>query len=97
MIFDEEFYNGGVGYPKYSNYPYFKSRAEWIKITFPDEKIIEIGCAYGYLLEHLPNNSIEFKTLITRFGNILSNLFFLSSYLLITIIPPNKFYKIYYT
>ena len=54
MIFDEEFYNGGVGYPKYSNYPYFKSRAEWIKITFPDEKIIEIGCAYGYLLEHLP-------------------------------------------
>ena len=55
MIFDEEFYNGGAGYPKYSEFSHFKTRAEWLSKNFPDEKIIVIGCAYGYLLNYLTN------------------------------------------
>lgn len=51
MNFDEEYFNT-IGYKNYRNYPHFRQRAEWIKNNLSGG-ILEIGCAYGFLIEEL--------------------------------------------
>ena len=51
MIFDEEYFSS-VGYTKYRNFPHFRERAKWIKANLVGS-ILEVGCAYGYLLYEL--------------------------------------------
>ena len=58
LVFDETYFNGGNGYSKYQNYPYFTDRASWVKSNLLGN-ILEVGCAYGYLLHELNLQGVE--------------------------------------
>ena len=53
MVFDETYFTDGTrGYKNYQNYPHFAQRALWIKNNLSGS-ILEVGCAYGYLMAEL--------------------------------------------
>lgn len=54
IIFDETYFNGDQGYKEYKKYIHFTERALWVSNNLTG-KILEIGSAYGYLLEELFN------------------------------------------
>ena len=54
MDFDATYFNGESGYKQYQNYPHFVARALWVSNNLQG-KILELGSAYGYLLEELFN------------------------------------------
>jgi len=53
LKFDESYFTTNEnGMRKYKNFPHFKDRALWIKDNLSGG-ILEIGCAYGFLIEEL--------------------------------------------
>lgn len=60
IIYNKEFFNDGVGYQKYKNYSHFSQRADWIKSNLKG-KILEIGCAFGFLIEELNSMGIQIE------------------------------------
>lgn len=52
IAFDSNYYNEGVGYNNYRDFPHFAQRANWLNKNLSGS-IFEIGCGYGYLLHHL--------------------------------------------
>lgn len=55
--FDTDYFNK-EGYSNYQNYPHFKQRATWVKNNLTGT-LLEIGCAYGYLLHELTLQGVE--------------------------------------
>lgn len=59
--YDESFYNGRV-YPDYSKFKHIhKKRAEYLVKLGVTGKVLEIGCAYGYMVEELIKLGIDAK------------------------------------
>lgn len=44
---------GGSNYREYIDWPFFKERAEWIVKNLKPKKVFEIGCAKGFMINHL--------------------------------------------
>lgn len=67
LKFDEEYFEKGVGYGNYEDYPHFNQRAQWLYNYITSNnltgKIYILGCGYGYVIKHLidlgiPSNRI---------------------------------------
>ncbi len=60
ITFNEEFFNGDIGYQEYKNYPHFHDRAFWIKSNLSG-RILEIGSAHGFLIEELNSMGMQIE------------------------------------
>jgi hypothetical protein len=59
LIFDEEYFNGEIGYANYTNYPHFIQRASWLSnfmSTNGYDHVTIMGAGYGYLIKALVEN-----------------------------------------
>ncbi len=59
IIFNEKYFNED-GYGGYKNYPHFALRADWINKNLTGN-ILEIGSAFGFLIEELSLLNIEIE------------------------------------
>lgn len=44
---------GGSNYTEYIDWPFFKERAGWLVETYNPKSVFELGCAKGFMIDHL--------------------------------------------